>query len=108
MYILSSAMIFLLDPSPIIIYRCQWLTLELNYCCLVDLADVTLAFEDVNSNLLYVVSVADVYAEEHVNILKLRFEPEFWSQYWRWSLVKVLKYVFRQDFEAEIWWRFLS
>ena len=40
-----------------------------------------LTFKDANSKLLDVVSVADVYAEEHVNILKLRFEPEFLSQY---------------------------
>ena len=57
---------------------------------LVDLTDVTLAFEDVNSKLIDVVSVADVDAEECfadrlVEILKLwlgrYFEPEFWSQY---------------------------
>ena len=51
---------------------------------------MTLAFEDTNSKLLYVVSVADVDAEERVDdslveILKLRFgryfEPKFWSQY---------------------------
>ena len=36
-----------------------------------------LTFKDANSKLLDVVSVADVHAEEHVNILKLRFEPEF-------------------------------
>ena len=40
-----------------------------------------LTFKDANSKLLDVVSVADVHAEEHVNILKLRFEPEFLSQY---------------------------
>ena len=51
---------------------------------------MTLAFEDVNSNLLYVVSVADVYAEDRADdsldkIVELRFgkdfEPEFWSRY---------------------------
>ena len=46
------------------------------------MTDVTLAFEDANSKLLYVVSVADVDAEERVDdslveILKLRFGREF-------------------------------
>ena len=59
---------------------------------------MSLAFEDANSKLLDVVSVADVDAEERVSdslveILKLRlegdFEPEFWSRYW--SLVKILR-----------------
>ena len=35
-------------------------------CCLVDLTDVTLAFEDGNSKLLDVVSVVDVGAKERV------------------------------------------
>ena len=57
--------LFLSDPSPTI-------------GNLVDLTDVTLAFEDANSKLLDVVSVADVDAEERVDdglvaILKLRF-----------------------------------
>ena len=51
---------------------------------------MTLAFEDANSKLLDVISVADVHAEERVDdslvaILKLRFgrdfEPCFWSRY---------------------------
>ena len=51
---------------------------------------MTLAFEDVNSNLLDVNSVADVYAEvladdSLVEIVELRFgkdfEAEFWSKY---------------------------
>ena len=63
------------------------LTHSLNNSCLVDLTDETLAFEDANSKLLDVVSVAVVDAEERVDeslvkILKLRFgknlEPEFW------------------------------
>ena len=42
---------------------------------------MTLAFEDTNSKLLDVVSIADVDAEEHVEdslveILKLKFEQE--------------------------------
>ena len=54
----------------------------ISHCCIVDLTNMTLAFEDANSKLLDVVSVADVDAEEKVDdrlldILKLRFEPEF-------------------------------
>ena len=46
------------------------------------MTDVTLAFEDANSKLLDVVSVADVDAEERdddslVKILKLRFGRDF-------------------------------
>ena len=52
---------------------------------------MTLAFEDANSKLFDVISVADVDAVERVDvslvgILKLRFgrdfEPCFWSLYW--------------------------
>ena len=55
---------------------------------LVDLTDVTLAFEDANSKPFDVLIDADVDTEKLVNdslveILKLRFgwyfEPEFWS-----------------------------
>ena len=51
---------------------------------------MTLAFEDANSKLLDVVSVADVDAEERVDN----------------SLVEILKLMFGQDFEAEVWSRF--
>ena len=59
---------------------------------------MTLAFEDADSKLLDVISVADVDAEEHgndslVEITKLRFGQEF-------------DYNFGQGFEAEIWSRF--
>ena len=52
-----------------------------------DLTDVTLAFEDADSKLLNVISVADVDAEECVNdslveITKLRFGQEFELQFW--------------------------
>ena len=59
--------------------------------CLVDLTDVTLAFDDADSKLLDVVNAADVDAKECVDnslveILKLRFGRHFllcfWSQYW--------------------------
>ena len=58
----------------------HWLPLSvsnsLSPSCLIDLTDVTLAFEDTNSKLLDVVSVADVDAKEGVDdslveILKL-------------------------------------
>ena len=52
---------------------------------LVDLIDVTLAFEDVNSKLLVVVSVADFDAKECVDD----------------SLVMILKLLFGRDFELE-------
>ena len=47
--------------------------------CLIDLTDVTLAFEDANSKFIDVFTVADVDAEERVNdslveILKRTFE----------------------------------
>ena len=59
------------------------------------MTDVTLAFEDANSKLLYVVSVADVDAEERVDdslveILKLMF--------WR-----DLNLDFSHSFEALVW-----
>ena len=59
---------------------------------------MTLAFEDANSKLLDVVSVADVDAEEKVDdrlldVLKLRF-------------VEILNLDFGDDIEAEVWSRF--
>ena len=65
--------------SLIIVYPCQWLT---DSCCW-DFTDVTLAFEDTNSKLLDVVSIADVDAEERVDdslveILKVKFGQESW------------------------------
>ena len=55
------------------------LTHSLTNSCLVDLTDLTLAFEDTKSKLLDVVSVADVDAKERndnslVKILKLHFD----------------------------------
>ena len=54
---------------------------------LVDLTDVTLAFEDANSKLLDVVSVAEVDAKERVDdslveILKLGLGRVFVSCFW--------------------------
>ena len=56
---------FLSDPSLIIGNPCQWLT-HLPTHCLVDLIDVTLAFEYANSKLVEVVTVANVDDEDHV------------------------------------------
>ena len=57
-------------------------SLTADSCCW-DFTDVTLAFEDTNSKLLDVVSIADVDAEERVDnslveILKLKFGQESW------------------------------
>ena len=96
-------------------YPCQWLT----HCCLEDLADVTLAFEDANSKRL---AVADVDAEERVddNLVKFwswgilnlvcghNIEAEVWSRCWSIFLVKTLRLRFGQAFEAEVRLRFWS
>ena len=55
-------LLFLSDPYPIITYPCHLLP----NCCLVDLIDVALACEDANSNLVEVVTVADVDDEDLV------------------------------------------
>ena len=52
---------------------------------------VTLAFEDANSTLLDVVSVADVDSKERVDD----------------SLVGILKLMFGRDFEPEYWFNLL-
>ena len=59
----------------------------ISHCCIVDLTNVTLAFEDTNSKLLDVVSVADVDVEEWVDD----------------SLVEILKLKFCQDVEVYFW-----
>ena len=61
------------------------LTDSLSAVLIEDLTSVTLAFEDANSKLLGVVSVADVDAEERVDN----------------SLVEMLKLTFRRDLEHE-------
>ena len=55
--------LLLLDPSPIIGNACHSLT----HCRLVNLIDVTLAYEDANSKLVEVVTIADVDSEKHVD-----------------------------------------
>ena len=54
---------FLSDPSQIFGYSCQQLT----HCCLVDLIDVSLAYEDANFKLVDVVTVADDDVEKCVD-----------------------------------------
>ena len=59
--------------------------------------------ENASSKLLDVVSVADVDAEESVDvhlveIMKLRF-----GRFWKWILVTILKLKFGQDFEVYFW-----
>ena len=78
-----------------IVYPCQQLNWLTDYCadsCLVDLTDVTVAFEYANSKLLDLVSVADVDAMERDDD----------------SLVNILKLRFGRDFEAGVWWRILK
>ena len=63
---------------------------------------MTLAYEDSDSKLVVVASVADVDAEDRVGnsllqILELRFDHK------AKVLVKILKLKFRRDFEADIW-----
>ena len=85
-FLICLVYLFLLDPSPIIGYACQWLTHSLTKCCLVNLIDVTLAYEDAYSKLVEVVTVADVSDEDRVGnsllqIWKLRFghKAKFYS-----------------------------
>ena len=65
------------DPSPIIVYPCQWLTDWLTHCCLVNLIDVTLACEEAKSKLVEVVTAA-----------------ESWGSCWQ---------QFVADLKAEVW-----
>ena len=74
---------------------------------------MTLACEDDNSKLVEVVTVAHVDDEKRVDnslvqIWKVKFGQKvkflfrFLSTRFQ-GLVKILKLVFRQDFEAEVW-----
>ena len=74
---------------------------------------MTLACEDDNSKLVEVVTVAHVDDEKRVDnslvqIWKVKFGQQtkflfrFLSTRFQ-GLVKILKLVFRQDFEAEVW-----
>ena len=81
MYMLLSAMNVFIRPKS---DHCLPLSLSLTHCCLVDLTDMTLAFEDANSKILDV-DIEESVDNSSVEVLKLRFgrevEPEFWSQY---------------------------
>ena len=70
---------------------------------------MTLACEDDNSKLVEVVTVAHVDDEKHVDnslvqIWKVKFghKAKFLTTRFQ-GLVKILKLMFRQDFEAEVW-----
>ena len=61
---------------------------------MVEPIDVTLAFEDIYSKLVEVATVAHVDDDNSlVQTLSTRVQ----------GLVKILKLMFRQDFEAEVW-----
>ena len=72
------------------------LTHSLTNSCLVDFTDMTLAFEDANSKLLEVVSVADVQLLMVRNVL-----TTVWSRFWSWGLVGILNLNFGHDIDAE-------
>ena len=58
-------------------WQCLSLTDSLTDSCLVNLINVSLACEDGNSNLVEVVTVADVDAEDHVGNSLLIWELTF-------------------------------
>ena len=64
---------------------------------------MTLACEDANSEIVQVVTVADV--DDVLQIWKLRFghKAKILFRLIAPSLIKILKLRFRRDFEAEIW-----
>ena len=72
------------------------LTHSLTDCCLVNLIDVTLACEDANSELVEVVTVADVDSEDHVGNSLLKI----------WELTLGPKSKLFSDFEHKGWPRF--
>ena len=70
---------------------------------------MTLAFEDANSKLFDIVSVADVDAKERVDdslvqVWKPKFghKAKFLFIFWAQGLFKILKLKFKQDFEGEV------
>ena len=80
------------------------LTESLTESCLVNLIDVTLAYEDAYSKL-EVVTVAgdeDCVGNSLLQIWKLRFGHKSFVQTLS-TLVKILKFKFRRNFEAEVW-----
>ena len=72
---------------------------------------MTLAFEDANSKLLNVACVADLDAEDRVEdslveVLNLKFGRDLEPWLWSWKLVKILRYIFGQDIDADVWLSF--
>ena len=65
----------------------HWLPLSLTNSCLVDLIDVTLAFEDAYSRLVEVVTVADVSDKDRVG--------NSWLQIWKLRFGQKAKLLFR-------------
>ena len=97
-----------------------------NFVRLVNLIDVTLTCEDVNSMLVVVVKVADVDAKKRVDdslvqTWKMKFshkinflsrlwaqglvkiEVEVQAQFWSWSLVNILLLILGWDYEDYSW-----
>ena len=81
-------------------WLCLSLTNSLTNCRLVNLIDVTLAFEDFNSKLVEVVTVVDVDDEKQfVEVSKLKFRRDF-EACWQHHNVFVLASFFFADLGA--------
>ena len=88
----------------------NWLTHWLTNCCLADLIDEILAFEDTNSKLVEVVYCCWYWTcwQQFVAnlVIKLNFCSDFehkvWSRFWSWSSGKILKLEFVQHFAADV------
>ena len=112
---------FLSDPSPIIGNACHSLTDSLTPSCLVNLIDVTLVCEDVNSKLVEVVTLLMLMLKNVLTtiwcrfgswslVIKLNFCSDFeqkdWFTFWSWSSGKILKLKFGMKyFAADAWLR---
>ena len=97
------------------------LTHSLTHCCLVNLIDVTLAFEDAYSKLVEVVTVTHVDDEKRadnslVQIWKVKFGHKVkflsrlwaqgfkvWSRFWSWCWGKILKLKFGHYSATDAW-----
>ena len=88
-------------------WQCLSVTDWLTHSCLVNLIDLTLECEDVNSKLVEVVTVADVDAEDYVGNSLLIWDLSFGHKakllfrLWAQGLVKILKLKLRQDLKLE-------
>ena len=92
-----------------------WLTNWLTDSRLVNLIGVTLAYEDANSKLVEVVTVADVDSEDHVGnsllqIWKLTFglKAKLLFRLWAQGLVKILKLKFSKILKLELVQHFVA